>query len=187
MVSLLFFVDQCLAKWISALPQTWMHFARALSFLAEPSFHSIFWPLLAVVVRRPPFIHLGIATFLSGSFVTIIKNLVGRSRPSLFLENETFTSIGFTLQDQYHSFPSGHAALSFAIATSLAIQFPKWSPLCFSLATLISTCRLFLGAHYLTDILGGTLLAIALTYAINPLIGTLWTKNTPTTPSTLSF
>ena len=185
MLSLLFFLDQHLAKWISSFSPAWSTLARSLTFLAEPAFHTLFWPALALILRRSPFIHLGLATFFSGSFVTLSKILAGRSRPSLFLENNIFTWSPFTFEDQYHSFPSGHAALSFAIASSIAIQFPRWGILAFSVAIFMSFCRLCLGFHYLTDILGGALLALALTYAINP-IGTLWTKNTPTTQSTLS-
>ena len=185
MLSLLFFMDQYLAKWASSLPLAWISGARLFTVLADPAFHTLFWPILALVLRRSPFVHLGLATFFSGSCVTLLKVIAGRSRPLLFLENQTFTWAGFSFQDQYHSFPSGHAALAFAIASSIAIQFPKWGILAFTIATLLSLCRLFLGLHYFTDILGGALLALALTFSLN-YIGNLWTKNTPTTPSTLS-
>ncbi|MBP9841324.1 MAG: phosphatase PAP2 family protein [Simkaniaceae bacterium] len=186
MVSLLFFIDQSLARWISALPQVGVSLARFLSVLGEPAFHSLFWPCLALIFRKAPFIHLGIAAFLSGSFSTLIKICAGRSRPSLFLTTDTFTWIGFTFRNEYHSFPSGHAALTFALASSIAFQFPKWSFLAFSLATLISLSRLLLSYHYFTDILGGALLSLSLASIVNYL-GILWMKNIQTTPSTPSF
>ncbi len=55
-----------------------------------------------------------------------------------------------------HSFPSGHAARSFMLAT-LAFGFgPPWFALALLIwAPLMSLARVVMGVHYLSDLLGG--------------------------------
>ena len=60
------------------------------------------------------------------------------------------------------SFPSGHAATSFAAACALGSVWPRRRPAFFSLATLVSLSRVYLGAHEPADILAGAVLGIAL-------------------------
>lgn len=55
------------------------------------------------------------------------------------------------------SFPSGHAGSSFACAVVLLLHLPApFGVLFLILASLISFSRMYLGVHYLTDILAGT-------------------------------
>jgi undecaprenyl-diphosphatase len=59
------------------------------------------------------------------------------------------------------SFPSDHATAAFAIAIAFAIQgLPRRAALLGLLAVLISWSRIFVGTHYLTDVLGGALTAL---------------------------
>ena len=54
------------------------------------------------------------------------------------------------------SFPSDHATAAFAIAAAFAVQGLRWHAVVFGLAALIICwSRIFVGTHYLTDILGG--------------------------------
>ncbi len=83
-----------------------------------------------------------------------LKLTVSRERP--FVNDPTFIPVVYA---KNKSFPSGHAAESFANATALTIACPKWYVIvpAYGWATLVSYSRLYLGVHYPTDILGGAI------------------------------
>ncbi len=62
-------------------------------------------------------------------------------------------------------FPSGHSQSTAALWTFLALQTKRprlWVPLAFVLLVLIALSRLYLGAHYPLDVVGGALIGYAL-------------------------
>jgi membrane-associated phospholipid phosphatase len=64
------------------------------------------------------------------------------------------------------SFPSGHAATSFAAATVLSFAWPRWAPAFYLLALAIGFSRVYVGVHYPLDIVGGALLGIGVAIAL---------------------
>jgi undecaprenyl-diphosphatase len=56
------------------------------------------------------------------------------------------------------SFPSGHAAGSFAFAAFVAVRAPRWAAPAFVWAALVACSRCVLGVHYPSDVLAGALL-----------------------------
>ena len=64
------------------------------------------------------------------------------------------------------SFPSGHAATSFACATVLAAFAPRWAVAFFVLACAIAYSRLYVAVHYPLDVVGGAALGAAVALAL---------------------
>ena len=86
----------------------------------------------------------------------VIKNLVKRDRPCEVLPN---VNRRITPSDQF-SFPSGHTAAAFAMATLVGFHFPILTLPVIAWALLVGFSRIYLGVHYPTDILAGILIGV---------------------------
>lgn len=106
---------------------------------------------------------IGVAAILSMGvcFVCanmILKNWIARIRPYDLLDRLT----ALIPHPTDYSFPSGHTTASFACALVLVRTLPKKCGVpAMALALLISVSRLYVGVHYLTDVLGGIAVALA--------------------------
>ncbi|MFH1849130.1 MAG: phosphatase PAP2 family protein [archaeon] len=85
----------------------------------------------------------------------LVKFIVMRPRPSADL----FTPLVGLLD---YSFPSTHAAVYFAVLPILGNKYPRIGRVWLVVAVFMSASRLYLGLHYLSDILFGALLGLML-------------------------
>ena len=97
----------------------------------------------------------------------IIKPWVGRIRPS----HEFIEYINLLVsKGGKWSFPSNHAANSFAFATVLSYFYDKNKIILFSIASVIAFSRVYVGVHYPMDIFFGGLIG----YSISWIILSIW-------------
>jgi undecaprenyl-diphosphatase len=69
------------------------------------------------------------------------------------------------------SFPSAHAATSFAAAVVLTSLFPRRWPVFFGLAVAMAFSRVYVGVHYPGDVLAGAVLGVLVATALLTLVG----------------
>lgn len=103
--------------------------------------------------------------------VVALKRIVGRPRPyvTLPLTSRSNTYRRDVEDGSRASFPSGHAALSTALATSWSLSHPRWFVVAPSAlwAGAVATSRLRLGVHYPSDVLTGALLGAGIATGIH--------------------
>ena len=86
-----------------------------------------------------------------------LKAATGRPRPFETIP-QADPLVGATVGQ---SLPSGHAATSFAGAVVLSYLLPRSAPYVFLLATAIAFSRIYVGVHYLSDVVAGAALGAA--------------------------
>lgn len=99
-----------------------------------------------------------------------LKHLVGRPRPFVTRALVSRSShYGPSQGAKYQSFPSGHAALSAAIVTSVGLTHPRWYVLGpgAAWAAGVSLSRLYLGVHYPSDVIVGAALGVGVAVLVH--------------------
>ena len=97
----------------------------------------------------------------------IIKPWVGRIRPS----HEFYEFINLLVsKGGKYSFPSNHAANSFAFATVLSYFYDKNRTFLYIMASTIAFSRVYVGVHYPLDIFFGSIIG----YIISWIILSMW-------------
>lgn len=105
---------------------------------------------------------VGLAFFITGVIAfsielplyVVLKNSIKRRRP-----DDVITEfVAFLIPSDKFSFPSGHTAAAFVMATLISIFYPEHGLLAYSVASVIGFSRVLLGVHFPSDIIAGAFL-----------------------------
>ena len=132
------------------------NFMRYVSLLGDWPLHAaVGLVLLGLAWRRGSeewtriFLAMLLAMMLAGVAGTVIKRTVPRARPSVHAETRWG---GPHFSSKYHSFPSGHVGASTAFFGVLLIARRRIGLACLPIPILIGFSRMYIGAHYLSDV-----------------------------------
>lgn len=149
-----------------ALRSRW-HFQPLQAFLTALSVsgnYGLLWLGLALVLwvggstnGRGMIVMIPLVIYSTLAVNFIIKSILKKERPALDEPGlEPLVDVPSS-----KSFPSSHAAMSFAAATVFVYFRPSLWPLFYSLAFLVSWSRVYVGVHFPSDVLAGMMIGLA--------------------------
>lgn len=157
-------VDRTLAdRLVEARPEEMIRFAKAVSRWGE--LHLA--PLLALGLLgglgyangRARWIWAAVAGVMGGATAGLValglKALLGRPRPYLHIADGL---TWFARHNDHQSFPSGHTTHCFGVAVAVLVLAPRWGFGFVAGAALVAWSRMYLGSHYLSDVVAGAAL-----------------------------
>jgi len=158
-------LDAQIFQWINTLPDSpltvTLFYIHYLSFVWL-AFITIFLWVKFPDKRKSLIRTVSVALFTYG-FCFVLKYLIDRPRPA-----ETIPDVIVRANYYFPSFPSDQAATFLAFAILLALFFQKklYTVPTFTIVALIAISRIYLGAHYPSDVLGGMVVGtlVPLTY-----------------------
>lgn len=136
---------------------------------------------------------------VDGLVMQAAKKTVARPRPNQVLEGvrvldlerakPRLMAIGMPLRESFsepsirpvkgRSFPSGHAANNFALATVLIVFFRWWGCLYLIPAIFVAYSRIYIGSHYPSDVVVGAVLAVGLSLLAIAFAEGIWRRLAP--------
>lgn len=165
--------DEALALWSAGLgrPGVWVGLASAASAFGKPVMGTILLAALAASVsspgwqrHRPVFMLTLMSLGISGIAGDVFKELVARPRPC-----DVYSALSFAADpSRTWSFPSGHSTKAVALALPFLVFVSGWrgwrgliKGALAGLALSVCVSRVVLGAHFLSDVLGGLAMALS--------------------------
>jgi membrane-associated phospholipid phosphatase len=103
------------------------------------------------------FLAMLLAMALAGVVGNVLKRTIPRPRPSVHSEMRWG---GPRFSSKYHSFPSGHVGASTAFFGVLLLARRRLGVVCLPIPILIAFSRMYVGAHYLSDVVCAALLGM---------------------------
>jgi membrane-associated phospholipid phosphatase len=166
-----------LAQWDGAALE-WLqgaHWGPLTAVFVLASAWWVKWPLFAITGgccdaarRRLPTAALAAAgaAAVAEGLTVLLEHFTERSRPPL-ADPSIHALVSLP---QSTSFPSGHAATAFAAATAVGALHPRIRAPLMALAGMVALSRVYLGVHFWSDVLVGTLLGVAIGLATARLV-----------------
>jgi undecaprenyl-diphosphatase len=162
-------LDQ-LAQWDGAAIE-WLHglhWGPATALFVLASAWWVKWPLIAAAggccdaaKRRllpTAMLAAAAAAAVAEGLTVLLKHATERARPPLADPAvEALVSLPAST-----SFPSGHAATAFAAATAVGMLHPRLRAPLLVIAGMVALSRVYLGVHFWSDVLVGSLLGVAI-------------------------
>lgn len=109
----------------------------------------MFWARNRIRLAIPLILVVGISVIST----YLLKEIVALPRPSLAIEG--YSASGF-------AFPSGHSAVAFSVIPVVNKGIPKLKWLWVVFAIFIAFTRMYVGVHYLSDVIFGGLLGLSI-------------------------
>jgi undecaprenyl-diphosphatase len=100
------------------------------------------------------FLAMVLACAVAGMVGRTIKIAAGRARPMVTTDPGWH---GLRFSSKYTSFPSGHTAATTGFFCALLLARRRVGLVALPVPLLISTSRIYVGAHYLSDVAGGAM------------------------------
>ena len=141
-----------------------------LTDLGDGLFSIAVFLILLFLRRYSQAIQLMVAFLLSALIAQILKNLFSMPRPKEFFAPGQYAYfINGVTHTGFSSFPSGHTTSIFALATLLALfEKNKKGNIGYLLgAVLVGYSRIYLGQHFLGDVLVGSFIGVTLAVLVH--------------------
>ncbi|MDR3450582.1 MAG: phosphatase PAP2 family protein [Alphaproteobacteria bacterium] len=124
---------------------------------------------------------------VSGLTADLIKPVLARARPILWLRDGVYGFSPFTSGSVWASMPSGHTTTVFTLACALTVLYPRGRIIWFAYALVLAASRIMVDAHYLSDVVAGAALGWATVtllrrYGINNAIRVIFPIDSAETP-----
>ena len=164
-IAIAFYFDDTVRDFIAQHQTPTMRmFMRDVSWYGDwPSHLVLGLLLLGIAWRRQSkkwmriFLAMLVAMAIAGVAGTVIKRTIPRARPSVKSELRWG---GPRFSTKYHAFPSGHVVASTAFFGVLIFARRRVGLACLPIPILIGLARMYLGAHYLSDVFCAAVLGI---------------------------
>ena len=110
-------------------------------------------------------IYIGTSVIEAVGITYAAKHIIGRDRP--FVKYPDKIHVYGAPDADSPSFPSGHTAAAFSLATSLSITYPKWYVIAPSAvwACGVGFARINQGVHYPSDVVAGAAIGVGCAFA----------------------